>query len=254
MDRSGCPPTERLDRLLDGDLSAGEHDRLSDHLDACPECQSRVERRLTNSTVEIWRRSTAARTEPGPPAAFLNSVRRLVPLVAASPVSLAEPDAERNGTPPQSGPLPTQIGGYEVLQVLGRGGMAVVYLARQPGLGGLVALKWLSGAGGLGLETARFLREAAAVARMRHPNIVQVYEVGEAEGRPFLVLEYIPGGTLAERLKGSPLDPREAAGLLEEVVRAVHHAHEQGIVHRDLKPSNILLSGVRSPESRKSGL
>ncbi|HJZ56762.1 MAG TPA: protein kinase, partial [Gemmataceae bacterium] len=86
------------------------------------------------------------------------------------------------------------------------------------------------------------LREAAAVARMHHPNIVQVYEVGDdGGGRPFLALEYVPGGTLAESLRGGPAAPRVAAGLLEQVARAVHHAHERGVVHRDLKPSNILL-------------
>src|SRR5262249_44963296 len=96
-----------------------------------------------------------------------------------------------------------------------------------------------------GLDAARFLREAATVARMHHPNIVQVYEVGEDEGLPFLALEYMPGGTLAEYLRGTPADPRDAAELLEKVARAVHHAHERGIIHRDLKPANILLSAER---------
>jgi eukaryotic-like serine/threonine-protein kinase len=245
MDRTACPAAERLDRLLDGDLPAGERDRVAAHLDDCPHCQDRVERRLTNTTVEVWRRTSADRTEPGPPAEFLNSMRRLVPLVAASPVALAEPETKLSGpglVRPGPGPIPKQIGGYEILKVLGRGGMAVVYQARQPGLGRFVALKWLSPSAGPGLETARFLREAAAVGRMRHPNIVQVYEVGEHDGRPFLALEYVPGGTLADRLRGTPINPREAAALLEQVARAVHHAHEQGIVHRDLKPSNILLS------------
>ncbi|HJZ90778.1 MAG TPA: serine/threonine-protein kinase, partial [Gemmataceae bacterium] len=225
---------------------AGERDRLSAHLDGCVNCQVRVERLLSDDSVDTWRRTTAARTEPGPPAAFLNSMRRLVPLVASSPITLAESKTERNGVKPEPGPLPKEIGGYEIIKVLGRGGMAVVYQARQPGLGRLVALKWLTAAGGTDTETARFLREAAAVARMRHPNIVQVYEVGECEGRPFLVLEFVPGGTLAERLRGAPIDPRQAAELLEQVARAVHHAHEQGIVHRDLKPSNILLQSPHS--------
>jgi WD40 repeat protein len=176
-------------------------------------------------------------------------MRRLVPLVATSPVSVAELKTVRNGMKPETGPLPNEIGGYEILNVLGRGGMAVVYQARQPGLGRLVALKWLNATGVPGQETARFLREAAAVARMRHPNIVQVYEAGECEGRPFLVLEFVPGGTLAERLKGAPIEPREAANLGEQVARAVHHAHEQGIIHRDLKPTNILLTGVRGQGS-----
>jgi WD40 repeat protein len=244
-----------LGQLLDGDLPAGERDRVSSHLDGCPECQGRVERLLSDDSVDTWRRTTAARIEPGPPVAFLNSMRRLVPKVATSPVTLAGPDTDRNGeTPkkPEPSPPPTAVGGYEILGVLGRGGMAVVYRARQPGLGRLVALKWLAPAGPLGPDAARFLREAAAVARMHHPNIVQVYETGECQGRPFLVLELVSGGTLADRLKGTPIDPRAAAALLEKVARAVHHAHERGIVHRDLKPSNILLSApsaVPSPQS-----
>src|SRR5262249_49479631 len=84
-----------------------------------------------------------------------------------------------------------------------------------------------------------------------HPNIVQVYEVGEDGGRPFLALEYVPGGTLAEYLHGMPADPREAAGLLAKVARAVHHAHERGIVHRDLKPSNILLQRSEGGAAQK---
>src|SRR5262249_18518382 len=91
------------------------------------------------------------------------------------------------------------------------------------------------------------------VARMHHPNIVQVYEVGEEAGRPFLALEYMPGGTLAEHLRSTPADPREAAELLEKVARAVHHAHERGIIHRDLKPSNILLAGEPRRVSAGSG-
>jgi WD40 repeat protein len=134
------------------------------------------------------------------------------------------------------------IPGYEVLGLLGQGGMAVVYQARQLALGRLVALKMiLAGAYASPKERARFRKEAEAVARLRHPNLVQVYEVGEHEGRPFLALEFVEGGSLAAYLQGMPQPVRPAAELLETLARAIHHAHQCGIVHRDLKPGNILL-------------
>src|SRR5262249_11277381 len=133
--------------------------------------------------------------------------------------------------------------GYEILGELGRGGMGVVYKARQTGLGRLVALKMiLSGAHAGGEERDRFLREAEAVARLQHPNIVQIHEVGEADGPPYLALEYVAGGSLAERLDGRPQPTRAAAELVQTLARAVHVAHQAGVIHRDLKPANVLLA------------
>jgi serine/threonine protein kinase len=134
------------------------------------------------------------------------------------------------------------IPGYEILGELGRGGMGVVYLARQVGLKRLVALKMILGGAHAGqADLARFRLEAQAVARLQHPGIVQVYEIGTHEGMPFLSLEYCAGGSLASYLQGTPLPPRQAAELLEAVARAVHAAHQANIIHRDLKPANILL-------------
>jgi WD40 repeat protein/serine/threonine protein kinase len=134
------------------------------------------------------------------------------------------------------------IPGYEILGELGRGGMGVVYKARDLALGRVVALKMvLAGAHAGSPELARFQAEAQTVARLRHPGIVQIFEVGEHQGLPFFALEYIAGGSLAQRLDGTPLPARTAAALVAEVARAVQYAHEQGIVHRDLKPANILL-------------
>jgi serine/threonine-protein kinase len=142
----------------------------------------------------------------------------------------------------QPAPWPT-LPGYEIQALLGRGGMAVVYLARQTSLKRLVALKMIhTGAHAEPAHLARFRREAEIVAQFQHPNIVQIYEVGEDVGSPYLCLEYAAGGTLAQRLAGSPQPPRQAARLVEVIARAVHHAHEHGIIHRDLKPSNILLT------------
>jgi WD40 repeat protein len=118
--------------------------------------------------------------------------------------------------------------------------MGVVYLARHEPLRRLVALKLLRVTALCG-DAVRFRTEAEAVARLQHPNIVQVFEVGEHDGRPFLALEYVGGGSLAEAVRGKPQPPAEAAALVEALARAVQHAHERGVVHRDLKPSNVLL-------------
>ena len=134
------------------------------------------------------------------------------------------------------------VPGYELVRVLGRGGMGVVYLARHLGLNRLVALKMiLAGGHASPADIARFKAEARAVAQLQHPNIVQIYEIGEHEGRPYFSLEYVEGGSLARRFDGTPLPPRTAAALVATLARAVAYAHQQGVVHRDLKPANILL-------------
>jgi tetratricopeptide (TPR) repeat protein len=140
-------------------------------------------------------------------------------------------------------PAPVNVPGYEILGELGRGGMGVVYKARQLGLKRLVALKMiLAGAHAGPARLARFRAEAEAVARLQHPNIVQIHEIGEHDGLPFFSLELVDGGSLDKNLAGTPLPPRRAAELAETLARAVHVAHAHGIIHRDLKPANILLS------------
>jgi WD40 repeat protein/serine/threonine protein kinase len=154
------------------------------------------------------------------------------------------------GDPATPGQPWPELPGYEILGVLGHGGVGIVYKARQIKLQRLVAVKMLAaGTSARADQVARFRREARAAARLRHPNVVQIYEVGEQGGRPFCVLEYVEGGTLAQRLAGNPLDPRAAAELAETLARAVHAAHQAGIIHRDLKPGNILFSGDGSQES-----
>src|SRR5262249_47360236 len=158
-----------------------------------------------------------------------------------------QPGAVLAEEPPRPRPLPA-IDGYEVLSELGRGAMGVVYKARHLRLDRLVAVKMvLAGPHAGARELARFETEARAVARLSHPNIVQIHEIGEQDGRPFLALELVPGGSLAQRLAGRPLAPRDAARLVETLARAVHHAHEAGIVHRDLKPANVLLASPHPP-------
>jgi hypothetical protein len=150
------------------------------------------------------------------------------------------PDTGLNA-PPASG-LP-QVPGYEVEAVLGRGGMGVVYRARHLALKRTVALKMLAAGHLHPAERARFRAEAEAVARLQHPNIVQVHEIGEANGLPFFALEYVAGGSLAERLAGRPLPARDAARLMATLAEAMHLAHSRNLVHRDLKPANVLLAG-----------
>src|SRR5262249_52724324 len=116
----------------------------------------------------------------------------------------------------------------------------------------LVALKMILAGEHAGPQhLARFKVEAEAVARLRHPNIVQVHDVGEHDGRPYLSLEFVEGGSLAERL-GTPHSPREVALLIQTLARAVHHAHERGVIHRDLKPANVLLTFSRDAERSAS--
>ncbi|MFM9117912.1 MAG: serine/threonine-protein kinase, partial [Planctomycetota bacterium] len=133
-------------------------------------------------------------------------------------------------------PLPFSIGDYELQQEIGHGGMGVVFRAHQTNLRRDVALKMiLPGKGSGAADIARFRAEAEAVAKLNHPGIVPVYEVGEWEGRPFFSMKYIPGQTLSQKLAAGPLPAREAARLLLEVCRAIQHAHEEGVLHRDLK-------------------
>jgi WD40 repeat protein/tRNA A-37 threonylcarbamoyl transferase component Bud32 len=147
------------------------------------------------------------------------------------------------------------VPGYEILGELGRGGMGVVYKARHLKLNRIVALKMiLAGGHASPDDLARFHREAKAVARLQHPNIVQVYEVGTQEDRPFFSLEYVPGGSLADRLDGKPWPAAQAAALLHALARAMYAAHKQDIVHRDLKPANVLLTAAGEPKITDFGL
>jgi serine/threonine-protein kinase len=212
---------ELLDKLIDQEITPEEV------CGDCPELLPVVRRR--------WRQISRARAE----------------LDALLPVS---PQGTLPTMPPGEQPLP-QVPGYEVESVLGRGGMGVVYRARHLRLGRLVALKMALADSCAGPnERERFRQEAEAVAALRHPNLVQVYDAGDCAGRPFFTMELIDGGSLAQRLAGTPQPAHQAAALLATLAEAMHAAHQGGIVHRDLKPANILLTIDGTPKIADFGL
>jgi WD40 repeat protein/serine/threonine protein kinase len=227
------PPLERLEALFHEVADLGPEQR-STLLDArCagdPELRAAVE--------DLLRQEAGA----GPTESFLVS-------------PFARPEAStRAGVPPSDSagaesPPPT-IPGYEVQGELGRGGMGVVYKARQTALHRVVALKMLRGGAPVTAEQlARFRVEMEALGRLQHPNIVQIYEVGEWEGRPYFTMEYVAGPNLAQKLGGAPLPARAAAHLVEVLARAMEAVHRCHVLHRDLKPANVLLQ----PEEGGSG-
>jgi WD40 repeat protein/Tfp pilus assembly protein PilF len=167
----------------------------------------------------------------------------------------ADPPAPRGAGPAGAADEHARIPGFDVLDVLGSGGMGVVYRAWEQRLNRMVALKMLrAGAQASPQVLARFRLEAEAVARLRHPNIVQIHQVGQHAGCPFLVLELVEGPTLARSLAGTPQPTRRAVELVEASARAIHSAHVQGVVHRDLTPANILLTADGAPKITDFGL
>ena len=151
--------------------------------------------------------------------------------------------------------LPRRFGNYELLEEIARGGMGVIYKARQVKLNRSVALKLiLSGQHAGVAELARFRAEAETAARLQHPNIVAIHEVGEHEGQPFFSMDYVAGQNLAQLVGNAPLPADRAAKYLQAIAEAVHYAHQQGILHRDLKPSNVLIGDTDQPRVTDFGL
>jgi formylglycine-generating enzyme required for sulfatase activity/tRNA A-37 threonylcarbamoyl transferase component Bud32 len=186
---------------------------------------------------------------------------------AARLPSLVAPDDTPARVTGNTGAVPTdlapgeareypEVPGYEILGILGHGGMGVVYRARQLKANRLVALKMIRAVEHASpTERLRFQIETEAVARLQHPHIVQLYEVGEVRGQPFFSLEFCDGGTLTDLLKKKLPTPNETAALIETLARAMHFAHLRGVVHRDLKPGNVLLAGTaRVPKITDFGL
>jgi hypothetical protein len=159
-----------------------------------------------------------------------------------------------DGGPRPAAKWPT-VAGYEIREELGRGGMGVVYKALHLRLNRVVALKMIQDGRCLHPENlVRFLSEAEAVAAVQHPHIAQIYEVGQLNNRPYFTMEFVGGGTLAQKIAQAPQPPRQAAHMVEMLARAVHAVHRCGIVHRDLKPANVLLAADGTPRITDFGL
>jgi eukaryotic-like serine/threonine-protein kinase len=210
-----CPVEDDLRRMLDDELTPSAAAPIEAHVSNCPACQAVLER-LTDSTAALEIDLAVSRPRPAPPP----------PGAAARP----------------------EVPGYEIEAEVGRGGMGVVYRARHVSLNRTVAIKTiLAGVLPPAEAGARFAAEARAVARSAHPNIVQVFDLEASAERAYYVMEFVEGGSLADRSVG-PWPPADAARLIEAVARGVHQAHRAGIVHRDLKPANILLAADGTPK------
>jgi tetratricopeptide (TPR) repeat protein/tRNA A-37 threonylcarbamoyl transferase component Bud32 len=210
------------------------------------------------ATLEATPDLSPAPGEPSAGQASADGSSLQIPTVefGSAPAALDVADFSLGPARPREAPATVAtVTGYEILGVLGRGGMGVVYKARHVKLNRLVALKMvLAGAHAGEHQLARFHTEAEAVARLHHQNIVQIYEVGEHDGLPFFSLEYIDGVSLAQKIAGKPQPPLEAAGLIEQMARAMAVAHQRGIIHRDLKPANVLLTQDGTPKIADFGL
>jgi eukaryotic-like serine/threonine-protein kinase len=235
------PGDESLLALSLGQLAEADLVAVSTHLGDCPECCLRIDELATDDSLLLrLKQKENGLVSPALRRQAVRAFRRSASTPSSANVFL---------------PIPARIGDYDILGEVGRGGMGVVYQAFHRGLNRQAAVKMvLAGEFASPAQEWRFRLEAELAARVRHANFVQVYEVGRQEGRPFLALEWIDGGSLANRLNGEPWPARDAADLIETLARAMSVAHGEGVIHRDLKPSNIPMTTDGVPKIADFGL
>jgi len=263
-----CPSAEQLLAFDQGNLPDQELIATADHLGVCARCRDRLADALNSATDPLLldlRKlaegdtsvghsidSTGVWTLPSPDPAAGSK-----PTATREPAGSIAANSDPEGTlaapehpptfdsPLDAAPALDTFGPYQLFGKLGEGGMGVVFRGRDPRLKRTVALKMLKAGHVSEEQRSRFLAEAEAVARLQHPNVVQIYDIGEVAGQLYCALEFVPGGSLDRRIKDTLPDPRTAARLMIPIARGVQAAHELKIVHRDLKPANILLTGSK---------
>ncbi len=282
-----CPCAEKLLRLLEERLETDDQACIVAHVETCEQCQSHLEE-LTRGPVADDTHTDGQPTAGDKPVPGTDELtadyrvtvdhqinfenrHRPIAMVNPDPEETSENDSDDEPAQPSTTIIPPydtpqthsekvqrggpRIPGYDLLEKLGEGGMGVVYKARHRDLNRIVALKMIRGG-----EQARpdhFVRfriEAEAVASLRHPNIIQIYDIGQVDDLPFVALELLDGGSLNDHLAGTPRPGRDAARLMVTLSRAIHAAHQAGIVHRDLKPPNVLFTADGVPKITDFGL
>src|SRR5262249_7257274 len=232
--QSTCPQRERLQALLDG---AHDDHELTAHLDHCTDCQRALER-LAHYTPLPFPRLAPEPTVPEP------ALHRVMDELKDNPADLGDEDFSLDFLTPSDRPESLgRFGPYEVEQVVGRGGMGVVLKALDPGLNRIVAIKVIVPQfAANGAMRRRFMREAKAAAAVCHDHVVTIHHVDTAGPLPYLVMQYVPGPSLQERLdRNGPLELKEILRIGSQAASGLAAAHAQGLIHRDVKPANILL-------------
>jgi serine/threonine-protein kinase len=249
------PSTQGRVRAVEEPLSPDQEAVLADLVDALSHARGRAALQLLDTMAAAHPALAGQLRELFAAMSMADAVADESTILERRGAPLRPPPPRPDGFLPGAVALPATFGDYELLEEIGRGGMGVVYRARQRSLDRIVAVKMLLRRDlASQADLARFRSEAEAAARLDHPAIVSIFEVGECDGHPFYSMQFVEGTTLARRLAAGPVPPREAALLLASVAEAVHVAHARGVLHRDLKPSNILIDSVGAPHVSDFGL